>query len=217
MRIPRPAWRRDDGAAVVRGWVATYTFGLPVEMRRRRRDEVAADLADEALDAIRRREQGTLVRRRVLRLVRGIPADLAWRLFDAPERARDYRVAGIWTPLSRWSLALVAVVAIGTTGALMIVTIPIVTGSAPSSTWSGWGPVGFGIGCGAVLAGILASVVWPRRGAALVIPGAVLGFVAAPMLWGCWLLTVIAVIVRWYETLPPVVPRQVDLRIRRRG
>lgn len=217
MRIRRPGWRRDDGAAVVRGWVATYTFGLPVEMRRRRRDEVAADLADEALDAIRRREQGTLVRRRLTRLVLGIPADLAWRLFDAPARARDDRVAAIWAPLSRWSLALIAIVAVGTTGALMIVTIPIVTGVAPSNTWTGWGPVGFGIGCGAVLAGILGSVVWPRRGAALVIPGAVVGFAAAPMLWGCWLLTVIAVIVRWYETLPPVQPRQVDLRIRRRG
>ncbi len=202
---------------MVRGWVATYTFGLPVEMRRRRRDEVAADLADEALDAVRRREQGTLIRRRMTRLVRGIPADLAWRVLDAPERARDYRVAAMWTPLSRWSLALIAVVAIGTIGALTIVTIPIVTGAAPSSTWSGWGPVGFGIGCGSVLAGILTSVVWPRRGAALVIPGAVLGLVAAPMLWGCWLLTVIAVMVRCYETLPPVPPRQVDLRSRRRG
>ena len=164
MRIPRPAWRRDDGAAVVRGWVATYTFGLPVEMRRRRRDEVAADLADEALDAVRRREQGTLIRRRMTRLVRGIPADLAWRVLDAPERARDYRVAAMWTPLSRWSLALIAVVAIGTIGALTIVTIPIVTGAAPSSTWSGWGRSASGSAAGRC---------WPASSRASCGPGAV--------------------------------------------
>lgn len=201
---------------MVRGWVATYTLGLPAEMRRRRRAEVDADLADESVDAVRRNEQLTLVGRRLERLLRGIPDDLAWRLLDAPAAARAYRVGAAWTPLSRWSMALVAIVAIGTAGALTIVTIPIVTGSAPAGTWSGWGPVGFGIGCGAVLAGILASVPWPRRGVGFVIPGAILGLIAAPMLWGCWLLTVIAVVARWYESLPPVEPRPIDLVIRRR-
>lgn len=217
MRIPRPGRRRDDGAAVVRGWVATYTFGLPAELRRRRRDEIAADLADEAIDAVRRSEQRALLSRRIGRLLRGIPDDLTWRLIDAPALARGFHVETAWVPLSRWSLALLTIATIGTTGALTIVTIPLVTGLAPAGTWAGWGPVGFGIGCAVLLAGILGSVPWPARGAAVVVVGAVLGMLAAPMLWGCWLLAVIAVGVRWYETMPPATPRRIDLEVRRRS
>lgn len=199
----------------MRGWVAIYTFGLPRPMRARRRDEIAADLADELADAIRRGTSRQLFRRRISLLLRGIPDDLTWRFIDAPAFAAAYRRPAVWVPLSRWSLMLSAVVAIGAAGALAIVTVPIVTGQATPDAWTGWGPLGFAIGCAGVLAGILASVPWPRRGALVLLAGAVVGLVAAPLLWGPWLLASVAVGVRCYEAAVPGDPGPVDLVIRR--
>lgn len=191
--------RQGDGSAVVRGWVALYTLGLPGPIRTRRRDELEGDLADEALDAVRRGHQAALLRQRLVRVAMGIPADLQWRLVDAPAMARDQRSKDVWTPLDRWSAALIAIVVVGTVGALAIVTLPQLTSQAASAAWSGWGPVGFAVGCLAALAGVVTSIRWPGRGVAIVIPGVVVGFIASPWLWGCWFLAVIAVGVRWYQ------------------
>jgi hypothetical protein len=72
----------------VRQWVRLYTRGLPAEAIERRRDEIEADLADEASDAT---FDGLAISRirwqRATRLVGGIPADVAWRF----ETARDAR------------------------------------------------------------------------------------------------------------------------------
>lgn len=191
--------RQGDGSAVVRGWVALYTLGLPAAMRLRRRDELDGDLADEALDAVRRGRQATLRRQRWIRVVTGIPADLVWRFVDAPAIARDHRGEEVWAPLTRWSAALIAIVVIGTVGALAIVTLPQLTGEARPTGWSGWGPVGFAFGCLAALAGVLTSIRWPGRGVAIVLPGIVVGAIASPWLWGCWFMALIAVGVRWYQ------------------
>ena len=216
MHAPRRSWRRGDGSAVVRGWVAVYTLGLPAALRSRRRDEVAADLADERVDAVRRGSQRSLFGQRLIRLIRGIPDDLAWRFVDAPRMAVDYRVATTWVPLDRWSLALSSIVAIGSAGALAIVTVPAITGQTRPDTWVGWGPVGFTIGAVAVLIGILVSVPWPRRGALIMLPGVVVGLAAAPLLWGCWFLALIAVAVRWYQAQSAIEPRPIDLVVRAR-
>lgn len=191
--------RQGDGSAVVRGWVALYTLGLPPAIRARRRDELDGDLADEALDAVRRGRQAALRGQRVVRVVTGVPADLAWRFIDAPLMARDHRPEEVWTPLTRWSAALIAIVVVGTVGALAIVTVPQLTGQARPTDWSGWGPVGFAIGCVAALAGVLTSIRWPGRGVAIVLPGIAIGAVASPWFWGCWFLALIAVGVRWYQ------------------
>lgn len=191
--------RQGDGSAVVRIWVAMYTVGLPAAIRMRRRDELDGDLADEALDAVRRGRQATLRRQRVVRVVAGMPADLHWRFIDAPAMARDQRGEEVWAPLTRWSAALIALVVVGTVGALAIVTVPQLTGQARSTDWSGWGPVGFSVGCLAALFGVLTSIRWPGRGVAVVLPGIVIGSLASPWLWGCWFLALIAVGVRWYQ------------------
>lgn len=191
--------RQGDGSAVVRGWVALYTLGLPHAMRMRRRDELDGDLADEALDAVRRGRQSALWGQRLVRVLTGIPADLTWRFVDAPAMARDYRREETWAPLTRWSAALIAIVVIGTVGALAIVMVPQLTGQARPTDWSGWGPVGFAIGCVAALAGVLTSVRWPGRGVAIVLPGIAIGAVTSPWFWGCWFLALIAVGVRWYQ------------------
>ncbi|HEX7197723.1 MAG TPA: hypothetical protein VF364_12935 [Candidatus Limnocylindria bacterium] len=190
--------RRGDGSAAVRGWVGFYTLGLPRPMRERRQAEVAGDLADETLDAIRHGDRSVLFRQRLVRLLMGIPADLSWRFFDAPAAARLYGPAP-WVPLTRWTLALTGVVAMLAGGGLAIVTLPALAGQVRPDLWPGWGPVGFAIGSAVVLAGVLGSVFWPRLGALVIVPGAIIGLFAAPWLWGSWLLAVIAGAARAYQ------------------
>jgi hypothetical protein len=200
---------------VVRGWVAVYTLGLPRAMRARRRDEIAADLADERADAIRRGRQRELFSRRLRLLVAGVPDDLVWRFFDAPAMAGPYRTPTAWVPLSRWSFLLLAVVAIGAAGALAIVSVPMLTERAGTVAWPGIGPAGFALGCLAILTGIPLSVPWPRRGAVVATVGSVVGLLAAPWLWGCWFLALIAVGVRWYQALGHEGRRSIELVVRR--
>lgn len=199
MTASRLLGRRGDGSAAVRGWVGLYTLGLPAPMRARRRAEVAGDLADETIDAIRHGHRSGLFRQRMIRLAMGIPADVSWRVIDAPSVARQRYGPTPWVPLTRWTLALVGVVAVISAGGLVIVTLPALTGQARPDLWPGWGPVGFAVGSLLVLGGILASVFWPRLGAVLVVPGALVGLLAAPWLWGGWLLAVIAGAARAYQ------------------
>ena len=199
MRAMRLPGRRGDGSAVVSGWTAIYTVGLPRSIGARRRDEVAGDLAAESLDAMRHGTQATLFRDRLIRLVLGIPADLSWRLVDAPARARDLQIPTDWVPLSRWSSMLIAIVAIGSGGAFVMLAVPLITGQMTSESWTGWAPMGFALGLAAVAIGDPLAVPWPRRGATITTVGVVVGLVATPWLWGCWLLPLLAVLVRLYQ------------------
>jgi len=157
---------------------------------------VTGDLADERLDAVRHGTQRTLFRQRLVRLLLGIPADLSWRLVDAPAMARDLSLQTDWVPPNRWSLALLGIVAVGTAGALGIVTLPYLSGQVSAEVWPGWGRYGFTLSSIAVLVGIVLAVPWPHLGLRLVLAGVVVGFFAAPWLWGCWFLALIAVVVR---------------------
>jgi hypothetical protein len=199
MAIDRLRWRRGDGSAVVRGWVWIYTLGLPGAMRGRRRLEVAGDLADEALDAVRRGSTAGLRRRRLFRWALGLPDDVLWRVTDARDAARRYRTDEAWTPPNRWSLSLLAMVAIGTSGGFALVAVPYVVGPTEPALWPGWGPAGFLIAAGIELIAIVVAVPWPRRGVVLATLGACIGFAATPWLWGCWAMCVLAVSVRWYQ------------------
>ena len=172
MATSRLLGRRGDGSAAVRGWVRLYTLGLPAPMRARRRSEVDGDLADETVDAIRRGTQRGLFRQRLLRLALGVPADLSWRLIDAPTVARDLYGPTPWVPLTRWTLALTGIVALIAGGGLAIVTVPALLGQAAAGPVAGLGSVGFAVGSSVVLVGVLASVFWPRLGAGVIVPGA---------------------------------------------
>lgn len=71
----------DPSAGLVRGWVGLYTRGLPAEILEARRDEIEADLWDEAEEAgFVGRSTASLRWQRLTRLAFGAPADLAWRL-----------------------------------------------------------------------------------------------------------------------------------------
>jgi hypothetical protein len=195
--------RRGDGSATVRGWVAIYTLGLPAALRDRRRGEIAGDLADETIDAVRRGETAGLRRRRVMRLLLGIPDDLIWRLFEAPATAR--RLAGssdaeAWAPPTRVSLVLLGISAIGAAGALTLTLSGVTSGRPTAEVWLGWGPYGFMVACSLILAAVILAVPWPRRALEVGIVASILGLAAAPWLWGCWFLVLIALLVRWYQS-----------------
>jgi hypothetical protein len=79
--------------AAVRAWTNVYTWGLPVEYREARRDEIESDLWESVHDAASDRR--TLALQIAARLVAGIPDDLGWRSEHAP-------AAAAW----RWRVAL---------------------------------------------------------------------------------------------------------------
>jgi hypothetical protein len=198
MTTSRLPGRRGDGSAVVDGWVAAYTLGLPAAMRRRRREELAAHLADERADAIRRGELHALRRRRLVRWLAGIPDDILWRLTDARAMGRRYPGPG-WVPLSRWTSMLLGGVAIGAVGGFVLVGSRLLAGEIGPTTWASPAPQVFLVACGAIATGIALAVPWPRAGAGLVAIGALVGVVIAPWLWGCWGMAAIAVALRWQQ------------------
>jgi len=71
---------QTTSANLVRSWVATYTDGLPVEVRDGRRDEIESDLWSQASEAAESgRSSGSLAGETYARLLLGIPSDLSWR------------------------------------------------------------------------------------------------------------------------------------------
>lgn len=204
MTTSRKVVRRGDGSAVICGWVAIYTFGLPGPLRDRRRGEVAGDLAEETLDAVRQGTTGDLRRRRLVRWLLGVPDDLSWRFIDAPAIARTIPRTGTgaaWAPLSRLSLGLLAIAAIGAGGALALTVGEIVRSGSIADTWSGWGPYGFVVACAVMLLAVVLAVPWPGRALGVGSLGFVLGMAAAPWLWGCWCLCLIALAVRRQQAI----------------
>jgi hypothetical protein len=67
-------------STIVRRWVGVYTGGLPKEVRDARRAEIECDLWSHAEDAYERgRGPWALELEMAVRLVLGMPADVAWR------------------------------------------------------------------------------------------------------------------------------------------
>lgn len=69
-----------SAACVVRAWTRLYTLGLSVEVRERRREEVAADLHDQlAHDRASGAPEARIAGAVLSRAVRGMAADTTWR------------------------------------------------------------------------------------------------------------------------------------------
>jgi hypothetical protein len=109
--------------ALARAWVSLYTRGLPAELRDRRREEIASDLWEQRHDERSRRP--SLAGVDVLgRVVRGVPADLSWRLEQRARRsaAQRIRLAGAVARRHGWT-AFPVLVALGyATGAAKLGT-----------------------------------------------------------------------------------------------
>lgn len=62
-------------------WVSLYTWGLPHDLRDRRRAEIESDLSKQEQDAVRSIQTNrNVVLGTANRLARGISADLSWRI-----------------------------------------------------------------------------------------------------------------------------------------
>jgi hypothetical protein len=199
MRAAARSGTRDRSARLVRAWVTLYTTGLPWAIREDRRQEVASDLAEETMDAVRHGVARDLGRARVRRWLLGVPADIVWRIREAPLYARSATAPRLWVPTSRWSFALLAVVAIGTVGGLVLVGLPLLGGSLGTTTWAGNGPVLFCLAASGIVLGIPIAVPRPGLGAGITGLAAAIGWITTPALWGCWAMAVVAVAVRAYE------------------
>ena len=206
MTTSRLPGRRGDGSAVIDGWVALYTLGLPGPMRARRREELSAFLADERQDAVRRGEVAGLRRRRLGRWLLGLPDDLIWRCTDARAMARAYPPPP-WIPVSRWIGLLLLGVAIVAIGGFILVAERLLAGTLAPTDWPAPGPIGFMAGCLAVAVGTAVAIPWPRAGALVVTIGAIVGAAVSPWLGGIWSLAFVAVGLRLVQVDRLPTPR----------
>jgi hypothetical protein len=98
-------------ASLVRRWVEVYTHGLPVDVGGRRRDEIDADLWSQLEDAwLTGRGDRSAGAEILMRLLAGVPADVAWRLAHRNGDRAPSAVGGVSTPGTR-GVGQVAVVA----------------------------------------------------------------------------------------------------------
>jgi hypothetical protein len=173
--------------AITRAWTATYTRGLPRDLRGERREEVDCDLWEHQRLADLERESvaGTAVEI-LMRMAFGIPSDIFWRL-DAGADARSERgtVMNESTTTKRLYWAFLLVLALVPLYSLQIVIN------------HGWEGVAFAIvpliGGGVIASGLMATPTSPGRGLALVAIG--------------WLL----IAVGWFWMFPITIPLGIAL------
>jgi len=95
----------DLSIGVTRAWSATYTRGLPHDLRAERREEIDSDLWDHQRLADLEREPANGIANQILfRFVLGIPADLLWRIEAGSTKQATRRTSMNSTPLMRIGL-----------------------------------------------------------------------------------------------------------------
>jgi len=175
-RAPGPS--EDRAARVVRAWVALYTRGLPGTMAAARRDLIEADLYDEAGGAERAGDAGGLGRQRLSRLLRGRPADVAWRLGQPGSPSMTPKRGGRVPRGQFIGLAVVTILYLVYAGVLL--------------AWSDTAYLGIGqleLGLALSIAGLLVAIPNPRMGLQIGLVGTILACLAAPSLFAAlpWL------------------------------
>ena len=89
---------------LVRIWTHLYTFALPSEIRERRRAEIESDVWESEHDP------DVPHHAFVFRVLRGMPADVLWRLEVAPSRQHTRAAVGALAGAGVLALALWALV-----------------------------------------------------------------------------------------------------------
>lgn len=168
----------DRSVSVIRAWVALYTRGLPEPLAQARRAVIDGDLWDEAEAARWLDETSGLPRRRWSRWVRGLPADISWRLESQARianrpRRMDMRVSKV---------QLAAIGAVGILYAVMIVGLMASPGF-PHLTGMPVATLGLGIS----FVGLLLAIPLPQGGFILGVLGTGLLFLAMPWLFPFYL------------------------------
>lgn len=167
---------------VVRSWVFLYTAGLPADARRERRDEIDCDLWEQFSDADREGDApGHAAREALGRSVRGVPADLFWRLEQRGVRQRVPSVLGATKQgrIVNASVAHKGFIGVALVFAALSVTLVLSNALAADDAWviGEYGrSVAVLIGIGpavTILGGLLASFRAPIVGGIAVSVGAV--------------------------------------------
>ena len=74
-------WLLFITGSLTRGWVRTYTTGLPARIRAERKEEIASDLWEQASAGGNEGESANAIAAHIFgRAVLGMPADVAWHL-----------------------------------------------------------------------------------------------------------------------------------------
>lgn len=163
----------DRMAAVILGWVALYTKGLSASEASERRALIEADLWDEERAAEWMGLTGGLARQRWSRWLRGVPADLVWRL----ERQRRITKRPRRTDMhSKGQLA-----AIGIVTALNVVVVGGLLASPGFREWAGMGIATVGLGLSIV--GLLLAIPRPQAGFIVGMIGTGIAFLSMPWLF----------------------------------
>jgi hypothetical protein len=147
--------------ALVTRWVRVYTAGLPGPVASRRREEIAADLADHlAHHRAEGDDDGRIARTMASRSIRGAPADVSWRHHEIRTARTRSEERTMTTSLARPALRISAFV-------LAVLAIPAV-GMVVSEDVD-WGVFDF------VLAGLLLTVIGVTFEAAIRSRGTLVG------------------------------------------
>ena len=163
---------------MVLAWVALYTVGLRSEVATSRRAEIESDLWESSVAAMAHGPPGRVAPARLSRLVRGIPADLAWRIDQrTEERPREI----VMRPsILEWVLLAIA-------GALCLVSVyggVVGIVIADPTRWDSWGPYGALVAGLIGLVGLGASIRRSdSRTRASSFSRSLLGALAMPWLW----------------------------------
>ncbi len=164
----------DRTASAIRAWVAVYTKGLPAADASERRVLIEADLWDEAQAADWMGETSGLARQRLSRLVRGVPADVTWRLEQQRRITKMPRRTEM--RISKGQLAAI--------GAVTILYVVMVVGLLASPSFREWAGMGVSIlGLGLSIVGLLLAIPRPQAGFAVGMIGTGLAFLAMPWLF----------------------------------
>lgn len=160
-------------AAAILGWVALYTKGLSASDASERRALIEADLWDEARAAEWMGLTGGLARQRRSRWLRGVPADLAWRLEHQRPITKQIRRTVMH---SKGQLA-----AIGIVLALNVVMVAGLLASPGFREWAGMGVATAGLALSIV--GLVIAIPRAQAGFVIGMLGTGIAFVTMPWLF----------------------------------
>lgn len=160
-------------AAAILGWVALYTKGLSAVDASERRALVEADLWDEARAAEWMGVTGGLARQRWSRWLRGVPADLAWRLEQQRRIGKRPRRTNMH---SKGQLAAIGIVTV-----LYIVMVAGLLASSGFREWAGMGIATVGLGLSIV--GLVLAIPRPQAGFVVGMIGTGIAFLSMPWLF----------------------------------
>jgi hypothetical protein len=146
--------------AMGRAWVRLYTAGLPAETRDRRRREIESDLFEELAAGAGASPAPSVAGR----FVRGVPADVAWRIERSMHADTDDELIATW----HGGLAALLVVAIAVTSLIYAVLHTFGYFGDDHRVYAVM-QVGLMIGSLVLLRGLTLTGESPRAGGALVV------------------------------------------------